>query len=198
MEEIWKPVVGYENAYEVSNLGRVRSVDKYVNHNPSGMALRKGQIRKQILTKDGYCRVSLWDKYKGRYFAVHRLVAMAFIPNPDNLPCVNHKDENPQNNRADNLEWCSVLYNGGYGTKGLRCSKSQSKQVAQYDKEGNLLKVYIGPVYAEKETGINQCAIRNCCLGHSKTAGGYVWKYLIEGKRVTNKMSDVNINQIEQ
>lgn len=112
MEE-WRDIPGYEGIYQVSNLGRVRSLDRKVHHWKGGFSLIKGRIltpNKQ--NTKGYYRVKLDNKYR----AVHRLVAMAFIPNPDNLPQVNHKDENKLNNNVNNLEWCDNKYNTNYGT----------------------------------------------------------------------------------
>lgn len=108
MEE-YREIKGFEGLYEVSNYGNVRS-------------LKRNKILKQINIKGGYKRVSLY-KYGEQYFkAIHRLVAEAFIPNPDNLPCVNHKDENPSNNNVKNLEWCDYKYNINYGTANERRS----------------------------------------------------------------------------
>lgn len=111
-KEIWKDVVGFEGLYQVSNLGNVKSLPKYT--------YSKGypQLRKEKLLKPGktgkrhnYLAVVLND---GKQYKVHRLVAQAFIPNPNNFPQVNHKDENPANNSVDNLEWCSNQYNCKY------------------------------------------------------------------------------------
>lgn len=104
MDEIWKPVVGYEGLYEVSNLGRVRSI-------------RRNKILNLKKERDGYIRISLCSNGVEKMYQVHRLVAKAFIPNPDNLPQINHKDEVKSNNVVDNLEWCTVAYNNSYGTR---------------------------------------------------------------------------------
>ena len=104
MDEIWKPVVGYEGLYEVSNFGRVRS-------------LRRNKILKLKNEVDGYIRVTLCNGGTEKLYQVHRLVAQAFIPNPDNLPQINHKDEVKSNNIVTNLEWCTVHYNNTYGTR---------------------------------------------------------------------------------
>ena len=110
MEE-WKSIPGYEGIYEVSNLGRVRSVERCDRFN------RK--IVSKILKPNyvsGYLRVGMYKNKTFKYYLIHRLVAQAFLPNPDNLPQVNHKDEDKSNNRVDNLEWCDRSYNMNYGT----------------------------------------------------------------------------------
>lgn len=117
-EEIWKDIEGYEGIYQVSNLGNVRVLDRIVNSaiKNNDKVKRKGQILKQY-NKRGYLQVTLTVSNKRKYFNVHRLVAQAFIPNPNNLPQVNHRDENPKNNCVNNLEWCSAKYNANYGTR---------------------------------------------------------------------------------
>ena len=117
MTEEWRPIEGYEGLYEVSNTGQVRSFDRYVKYSNGRIHLHKGKVLSPIKDRDGYLQVNLC--YSGRInsIKIHRLVAQAFIPNPDNLPQVNHKDEDKSNNRVDNLEWCSQLYNNIYGSR---------------------------------------------------------------------------------
>lgn len=116
MLEIYKPIVGYEGLYEVSNIGNVRTAlgktTKSVRH---GERVWKQRVLKaRPLKQGGHLRVQLYKDKKGKDFLVHRLVAQAFIPNPKNEPCINHKDSDPQNNNVNNLEWCTYAYNNEY------------------------------------------------------------------------------------
>ena len=113
MSEEWRPVVGYEGLYEVSSYGRVRSLDRYDERN----CFREGRILKLYTSRVGYLRVQLSLNSKKKMYLVHRLVAEAFIPNPDNLPEVNHLDEDKTNNRVENLEFCDRKYNINFGTR---------------------------------------------------------------------------------
>ena len=125
--EEWREIKGYEGLYEVSNLGRVRRLDGIVNTDIKNVSKRflKGRILKPSTNSNGYYRVILSKDSKTKMHFIHRLVAVAFLPNPDNLPCVNHKDENPKNNSVWNLEWCTQKYNMNYGTVRERMSKSK-------------------------------------------------------------------------
>ena len=134
MPEIWKPVNGYEGIYEVSNLGRVKSLNVRTLSSSGKYYTRKERMLKIATRKDRYQYVILCNCGLTKMYTIHRLVAQAFIPNPDNLPCVNHKDENPSNNCVDNLEWCDQKYNSNYGN----CKKKRSKKSKAYH---NLLEV---------------------------------------------------------
>lgn len=114
-KQCWKEIPGYEGLYQVSNTGRVRSL----NYNGTG----KTKVLKQTTNKDRYKKVTLFKKGKCKTWRVHRLVALAFIPNPNNYPIINHKDENPSNNYYKNLEWCTYSYNTNYGN----CRKKMSE-----------------------------------------------------------------------
>lgn len=185
--EIWKDVVGYEGLYKVSNLGNVYSY--YTN-----------KMLKQGSHWDGYRFVILYKNKNKKYMSVHRLVSNAFIPNPDNLPLVNHLDENPSNNRADNLEWCTALYNNTYSNVGSRASKTLSKKVYGYDNNGNLIFEYYGTREAErqlKELGVSSRGISNSCKKENYTSGGYVWSYTrLSKEQVINRFKLNNESKI--
>lgn len=173
--EVWKPVVGYEDFYEVSNLGRVRSLDRYVKlggrQNSDQLVLKKGKILSEKDNGHGYKAVHLTinritkDKY------VHRLVAQAFLSNQNNFPEVNHKDENPANNCLDNLEWCTAQYNDLYGNH----TKNMSKSVVMYDLNMNYIDEFESAAEAERIIGIK--GISAVCNGKRHTAGGYIWRF---------------------
>lgn len=173
--EIWLPVVGYENEYEVSNLGRVRTVGHYVNSKNGSKRFVKGRIRKLYYAE--YVQVQLHRKDIPK--SVQRLVAEAFIPNPYNLPCVNHKDENKWNNMVENLEWCTyrdnIIYGEGHKNRIMH-------QMNRTDLSKQVLCVETGEIYpsskeAWRKTGIHHTSIQKCCNGKRKTAGKYHWSW---------------------
>lgn len=163
MTEQWKPIGGYGGKYEVSDLGRVRQGEKSVNQYKDGK---------------GYLRVSLYKDGAERNFKVHRLVALAFIPNPDNLPMVNHKDEVKTNNSVENLEWCTSLYNTNYGTGKYRAAKTRWVAIIGTDKEGNEHRFSSIQEAAAYVGGKMQC-ISACCrkVQGKHNAYGYKWRY---------------------
>lgn len=178
MTEEWRDIEGFEGKYQVSNLGRVRNI-KFHGHERS---LKQERILTPKVRRDGYCSVHLSDgKDKDYHPMIHRLVAKAFIPNPDNLPEVNHKDEDKKNNHVGNLEWCTTEYNFTYGTGQKRAHESKKKPILQLDKDtGEILKEYAGAV----DAAIAMCgnpekdrAITSCANGKRHTAYGYAWKY---------------------
>ena len=150
MIEEWRPIEGYEGLYEVSNTGQVRSLDRYVKNNYS-YRLQKGKVLSPEKNKDGYLLVSLCCNGKQNLRTVHRLVAQAFIPNPNNLPQVNHKDENKSNNRVDNLEWCDQAYNNLYGT---RQERYRNTMLERGYCTGLSRKEYMKKYYQENRDGI--------------------------------------------
>ena len=161
INEIWKDCKGYEGLYQVSNLGRVWSI-------------RSQRYLKGSYNKDGYIQVYLTAKNgKSKKEYIHRLVALVFLDNPNNLPQVNHKDEDKSNNCVDNLEWISIKDNANHGTRIERISKANSIPVYCFE----LDKIFYGAREAARELGINHSSISKACKGQLKTAGGYLWEY---------------------
>ena len=190
INEIWKPVVGYEGLYECSNMGRVRSVDRYVPHKFDGeFQFIRGIIKKTKLNNSGYEIITLSKDGKEKTCLVHRLVAEAFLPNPNNLPQINHKDEEKTHNiiwvnedgsidyDKSNLEWCTREYNFYYGTGRRRQAEKEMVPVIQYTKDGVLIKKWDSMHLVMNDLGINVGNISNCCSGRCKSVGGYKWKY---------------------
>ena len=175
-KEYWKPVVGYEGLYEVSNYGRIKSFDTYRKGNNGSIRCCKGRILKLRTDKDGYFKVVLYKNNKPKTFTVHRLVAEAFLPNPDNLPCVNHKDECKTNNNVNNLEWCNIKYNINFGTRNEKVSKKLSKPVLQYTLDGQFVREWPSTMECGRN-GFNHGAVAACCRGELKKYKGFIWKY---------------------
>ena len=167
--EIWVPVKDFEEFYEVSNEGVVRSKDRICDKGRTS----KGRMIKQWENLRGYKMVTLSKHGKQKHFPVHRLVAIAYLENPENLPCINHKDENKTNNNSDNLEWCNYQYNNTYRERHL----VRAIPVVQI-KNGETIATYKSVRYAGEQTGICYVDIIKCAQGKNKHAGGYQWKYL--------------------
>lgn len=200
---IWKPVVGYEGLYEVSNTGLIKSLNMYRNKEPHLMSLTR--------RTDGYLKVGLSRNNTTKQFAVHRLVAEAFIPNPDNLEMVNHKDEDITNNNVNNLEWCTRSYNQLYSIglhperkqlfadnfKGLSSwtkkgvAHKNIQKVAIIDDNNNIIKTFENASIAGKELGILSGNIIQVCkvnanppknkqrqIGRKRKARGHIFIYL--------------------
>lgn len=165
MRERWRPVVGYEGLYEVSDLGRIRRI----------------KIIEPTKKKHGYMQVSLVDRNgRRKSLRLHRIVAQAFISNPDDKPQVNHRDENPENNRASNLEWATAEENTNYGSRTARAAaKNGSKTpVLQIDPVTlTVVAEYPGQSAAAKATGIAAACINACLRGKQRRAGGFLWEY---------------------
>lgn len=132
--EIWKEIPGFEGFYEVSQYGNVRSLDRIIVFKDGRKIKKKGTVLKPIINQDGYLNVQLSKSDHVKTARIHRLVAEAFILNPEQLPEVNHKDEDKTNNNVNNLEWCDRFYNCGYGTRNKRISHGNSKPVIAYMK----------------------------------------------------------------
>lgn len=176
-KEIWKDIKGYEGLYQVSNLGRVRSLDRTVNYKDKSKALRKGRILKTHQYKCGYSRVVLWNENTYKNKSVHRLVAQAFIPNPDNKPFVNHIDGNKGNSCLNNLEWCDQSENmqHAYINRLVVKSKGELAHRAKFTNEQakQIRKEYIswsrefGVPALAKKYGVNKRTILD--IIHNKT-----------------------------
>lgn len=160
--ELWKEIKEYEGLYKISNYGRVKNI-------------KTGRILLPSFNGE-YKTIGLCKNKKRNYMVIHRLIAMAFIPNPNNLPYVNHKDENKLNNDINNLEWCTHTYNLTYGNAQKRRVSTRVIPVVQKTKSGEIIKIYKSRIEAEKETGIAHESISMCCNGKLKSAGGYIWE----------------------
>lgn len=191
--EVWKDIKGYEGLYKISNIGRIKSLGR-LKTNGKNKYISHEIILKPWVNAQGYLCAALWAKGKKvKTMLVHRLVAEAFIPNPNNYPYVNHMDENKQNPKAENLEWCTMEYNFKYGTALERMAESKSKKVYQYSKEGKLIREW----KSTKECGRNgydDVSVWKCCTGKSKTHNGFIWSYKELSKsqireKVSNKAS---------
>ena len=165
MQEIWKNIPNYEGIYQISNLGNIRSC-------------KNNKIRKSIKQKSGYLRIILTKNQKQKATNVHILVAKNFVPNPNNLPFVNHIDGNKENNKSDNLEWVTASQNMKHAIKkGLIKHHPWSVKVAQYSLDGKLIKVWDKMADASRHLNCHHSQIFDCCRGKQNTCKGYVWKY---------------------
>lgn len=178
--EVWKDIPGYEGLYQVSNMGRVKSLERTKDNNGGKVAIPERIMRTSVDTV-GYSIVCLTKDGKRKTHKIHRLVGMAFVPNPENKQEINHKDGDKRNNCAVNLEWSTRLENmhHAYAT-GLACgvkNNATSTAVRQYDKNMNFVAEYPSVSEAERITGIKQSNICYCCQNKRLTAGGYIWKY---------------------
>lgn len=186
MTEEWRDIAGYEGKYMVSNTGKVKSLERTVWTGKGYYQTLPERILKADKEGGGYYQVTLFKDGKRSRYKVHRLVAQAFIPNPDNLPCINHKDENKKNNCVQNLEWCTYKYNSNYGTNIERSvSKRRKAVIGTNIATGNILEFPSAPE-AERQLGIAGCSICRCCNGKAKSAGGYVWHY-VNSEEVCNE-----------
>lgn len=168
MEEVWKPVVGYEGKYEVSSKGRVASLN-YGNSGKRGLLV-------PVVTHGGYLRVSLSSDKTALTKRVHRLVSEAFIPNPENFPQVNHIDEDKHNNSMDNLEWCSARHNNLHNGRAKLVGIKNSKKVEAFDSKGKFAYKF-DSLREAGEAGYNMGCISMCCNGTRITHRGLTWKY---------------------
>ena len=180
MKEIWKTINEYPN-YKVSNTGKVKSIKRNVKSKNGSMRTIRERILKQRTNNNGYQQVFLYNNCKiPKCLYVHRLVADAFIDNSNNLPQVNHKDEDKTNNCVSNLEWCTQEYNNNYGTHYKKVSKSNTNNI----KISKLVRcietgfVYPSASEIQRQLGYSKVYIRKCCNGKYDKAYGFHWKYV--------------------
>lgn len=176
--EIFKQIDGFEG-YEISNIGRVKTLDRIlIRKSKLGLDFEyrmKGRFLKLKTDKDGYKNVTIFANKKEYTFKVHRLVAMAFLPNPENLPIVNHKNMKVDDNRVENLEWCTYSYNNSYQGAGRRRALKTALPIAAY-KDGVLVGIYPTSYDAARVFNCTSENIRMNCRGKNKTAKGHVFK----------------------
>jgi len=182
-EEIWKDVKGYEGFYKVSNMGRVKSLEREVLYSNGRIHKYGERILSTFTNKKGYITVCLCKNGVCKVKRLHQVVLSAFYDRPQGMDSINHKDENKANNRLDNLEYCTSEYNLNYGTRAERISRKQindknrSTKVCQYTKEGQLVSIYPSIKEAMRQTGADVRRISACCNGYRKTEKGFVWTY---------------------
>ena len=169
MREEWKDIEGFEGRYMVSNKGRVKSLN-YSNNGKEGIINAKDNGK-------GYLRVNLYKDGKRKWYRINRLVAITFLPNPSNLPEVNHKDKIRINNCVDNLEWCTTQYNVEY---------SKAKAIIGINKISGLIVEFPSIMEASRQLGISQGHICDCLKGRRKSAKGFYWHY-VDDKEVCNE-----------
>ena len=173
-EELWKDISDFKGWYQVSNLGRVRSIDRFVNYKKEGKAIRKGKILSSKVSNKGYLEVRLNVNGKSYYRRVHQLVATAFIPNPNKLGLINHINEIKTDNRVENLEWCT-------DTQNKEAYVSRRITIYQYSLKGKLLKIWHSLTKAANSINGDKSGIWHCCRGTlasgkaKKTYLGYIW-----------------------
>ena len=160
--ETFVEIEGFEN-YEVSNLGKIRNI-------------KSGRTLKPSLNQSGYLGLRLCGHDKRKYLLLHRILATAFIDNPEGKPQVNHIDENKLNNDLNNLEWCTARENATHGTRTKRSAEKRSIEVIQLDLDGNVLNVFKSMKQAGQETGVDAGDISRCCNGKLKRAGHFKWR----------------------
>ena len=184
--EIWKPILELDSFYEASSLGRVKRLKRFVDNN-GGKYMLSELILKQKVSQKGYLNISISFKSKKHTFRVHRLIAKSFISNPNNLSQVNHINGIKDDNRVENLEWCTNQENCIHAFKiGLRESPMKGKfgkyhnrsvAVVQKRKKGKFIKKFNSITEASAETFVNKGNIQSACCGRYNSAGGFKWSY---------------------
>lgn len=172
-------IPGYEGKYKISESGDIISVGRFVPESGRAGRYYPERILKQQPDKDGYLGVRLCSEGTYKNFKVHRLVAMVFIPNREELPCVNHKDENKSNNHVDNLEWCTVAYNNNYNDRQVKIANSKKKAIGMYTLDNQLVKIFTSIKEIDTTTKYCKRYIIECCKGRRLKYNNYKWKYEI-------------------
>lgn len=179
MQEIWKPIKGYEGQYEASNTGYIKSIERDVLGKDGKKYHRKERILKTWVDRGGYLRVSLYDKkIKKKSCKVHRLIGLTFLSPVKGKDEINHIDEDKTNNAVWNLEWCTHKENNNHGTRLARIAKANSKPVGQYTIDGKLVKTWESTMEVERKLGFNSSGVSRVARGERKMMYGYVWKYI--------------------
>lgn len=185
--EIWKPVKGYEDSYEVSSLGRVKSLSRYSFGEGRQHRKLTEKILKQSPDGKGYLMVWLYNCGKRKTEKVHKLVALSFIENPLHLPEIDHKNANKKDNRVENLRWVTGSQNCNNPLALVKNSVSHyaekngnARAVVQYTRNGEKIREWKCLADAERCVGVNHSKISLVCTGKRKSAGGYIWKYKYE------------------
>lgn len=176
--ETWKNIKGYEGLYQVSNMGRVKSLERTFIDKSGRKRTVKECILKPSVVVGGYLRVGLCVGGKQKMLRVHRLVCEAFHENPDNKSDVNHINEDKTDNRACNLEWSTRRENMNHGTRNTRAAKALSKPIGQYTLYGELVKIWPSVSVAQRQTGFSRGNISQAANGKYKNSHGFVWKYI--------------------
>lgn len=180
MENEWKPVVGFEGFYEVSANGKIRSCSRVVRSKYCNRVV-KGKELKQHKDQDGYCKIVLSKEGKTTTRAVHRLVAQAFIPNPNNYPVINHKNEIKADNRVSNLEWCTVAYNTNYNGMNYKRAAFRKKPILAISKDGRI-NYFDSVTEAAEKLKISHGNISSCLHNYygRKTCNGFSFEFAEE------------------
>ena len=190
MEE-WRDFEGYEGYYQISGDGRVRSIDRVVIGADGKTYHYKSRILKQVKARDGYMAVQLFRDSRCKTYKIHRMVALTFIPNPNNKPEVNHIDGDKSNNHASNLEWCTrsenIKHAVDHGLNSpIKAIEATKKKVEQIDSEGNTVKRWDTMTDAANEMGVHISNVSSCCHGRLKSTGGYSFRFTKEGEEQCN------------
>ena len=180
--EEWRPIAGYEGIYEVSNMGRIKSLDRVISQtNRYGTQtdhVYKGKILKESVGNNGYLHIDLHKDGKTKRVLIHRLVASHFLEKQDGADVINHLDCNKENNSVPNLEWCTQSHNIKYAYEQGTKTPPHMQKVAQYGENGSLIRIWDSIAEASRELGLKASNIGKVCRGQRHQTGGYKWQYI--------------------